>query len=332
MSLRIGFGPLTMQRPAGSPEWSVLYADSLDVAEHVEDLGFDSFWVSEHHFADDGYLSASMAMLAAIAARTSRITLGTRVIVAPLHNPIRLAEDAAAVQAISGGRLVLGLSAGYRRAEFEALTGSVKDRAARLEDAIRLCRLAWTGRTFSSLGRDGRMISELRCLPSAEIPIWLGGRARAALLRAGRLGDGFVAPAGTPEELASLLVTVDEASSKPSRLPVCASAYVALDEFTQVTSLGIEHMLAGYARMTRQDNPDSKVGQGQARSNLIVTGSPEKVAARLLDYVHAVGRSRSLDLVVRLEYPGMTRGQTVAHAGAFASQVMPILREKAAPV
>lgn len=331
MPLRIGFGPLTLQRAAGGPGWPALYADSLEVAEHIEDLGFDSLWVSEHHFADDGYLSASMAMLAALAARTSRITLGTRVIVAPLHNPVRLAEDAAAVQAISGGRLVLGLSAGYRRLEFEALTGSTKDRAERLEDAVRVCRLAWTGRPFS-LGGDGQMTAELQCLPAAEIPIWLGGRARAALLRAGRLGDGFVAPAGTPEELESLLATVDEASGRPGRLPACASAYVALDEFTQVTSPGIEHMFAGYARMTRQDNPDSKVGQGRARSNLIVTGSPEKIAARLLDYVHAVGRSRSLDLVVRLEYPGMTRSQTVAHAEAFASRVMPILREKTAPV
>jgi alkanesulfonate monooxygenase SsuD/methylene tetrahydromethanopterin reductase-like flavin-dependent oxidoreductase (luciferase family) len=329
MPLRIGFGPLTMQRPGNTPEWRVLYADALDVVERIESLGFDSVWVSEHHFANDGYLSACMPMLAAIAARTSRITLGSRVIVAPLHQPIRLAEDAAAVQAISGGRLILGLSAGYRRVEFEALTGTMSRRGARLDDAIALCRLAWGGQAFD-LEHDGRTVPDLRCLPGAEIPIWLGGRAPSALRRAGRTGDGFVAPAGTPEELSSLLATVDDAhGTQNSPLPVCVSAYVALDEFAESTYPGIERMLAGYAGMTRRDNPDSKVGQATSRSTMIVAGDPHKVAGKLLEYALVAGASRSLDLVVRLEYPGMSREQVMAHAEAFALQVMPMLRSKA---
>src|SRR6185437_10664707 len=99
-------------------EWTELYSSTLDFVREAERLGFDQVWLTEHHFADDGYCPALMPAAAAIAAQTSRIRIGTKVMLMPFHDPLRLAEDAAVVDVISGGRLELGIAAGYRLEEF----------------------------------------------------------------------------------------------------------------------------------------------------------------------------------------------------------------------
>ncbi len=95
-----------------------LYAELLDQAELIEAAGLDSMWVSEHHFAEDGYMPAVLPIVAALLARTSRITVATDRLAASLHDPIRLAEDAIALDLLSGGRFILGLSLCYRAEEF----------------------------------------------------------------------------------------------------------------------------------------------------------------------------------------------------------------------
>ncbi len=85
MALRIGYGLIAAQRPPwDSRPWSEVYADAVAAAEAAEDAGFDSVWVTEHHFADDGYLSALFPLLAAMAVRTHTVLLGTNVALAPL--------------------------------------------------------------------------------------------------------------------------------------------------------------------------------------------------------------------------------------------------------
>ena len=142
--MRVGFGLITCQNVPGDPRSDTeLYREGIELAEEAERLGFDSVWVSEHHFVDDGYMAALLPMCAAIAARTERITVGTGLVLAPLYDPVRLAEDVAVVDLIAGGRFVLGLGLGWRPEEFEGLGIPLAERVSRTREAVSICRQAW---------------------------------------------------------------------------------------------------------------------------------------------------------------------------------------------
>jgi probable F420-dependent oxidoreductase len=178
---------------------ALLYADVLGHAALVEELGFDTVWLTEHHFVDDGYLPSCLPLAAAIAARTRRVTLGTAVLLLPLHDPLRVAEDVAVVDLISGGRLRLGVGLGYRAHELEAFGVQRSSRASRLEEAVDVLRLAWgdgpvrfEGRHYQYNGIDVTPKPVQRPGP----PIWFAGRSARPMERAARLGDGLIAPSG----------------------------------------------------------------------------------------------------------------------------------------
>lgn len=189
------------------PRWhrpyTELYRETLDQIAWSEQAGFESVFVSEHHVTDEGYLPSLFPALAAIAVRTSTIRLGTAVLLAPLYDPIRFAEDAAFVDQLSGGRLELGLGLGYRRDEFRALGIPRRERGSRTEELIEIARHAWTGEPFSHDGGHWQLENVTVTPPPAQVggpPLWLGGASVKAAERAGRLGGHFMPDAYMPVE------------------------------------------------------------------------------------------------------------------------------------
>jgi len=162
--VKVGY-QLDFRNPPGSPlSFRDLYRESLAQAEAAEQLGFDSIWLTEHHFTDDGYLPALMPAAAAIAARTTRVSIGTYVLLAPFYHPLRLAEDAAFVDVVSGGRLRLGIGLGYRAEEFEGFGVPRAQRLGRTLETIEILKLAWSGERFSFDGRYFKF-RDVRVLP-----------------------------------------------------------------------------------------------------------------------------------------------------------------------
>jgi probable F420-dependent oxidoreductase len=178
-----------------------LYARTLDQIASAEALGFDSVWTSEHHFTDDGYLPSTLLFLAAAAARTSRMRLGTLVLLLPLHDPLRVAEDAAVLDLISGGRLDLGVAAGYRVEEFEVFGVPHRERGRRMDEALAVLQAAWNDGRFSFTGTAHRY-SNVNVTPKPlqrpGPPLWMGGQSRAAIRRAARFGCNLL-PSSTTE-------------------------------------------------------------------------------------------------------------------------------------
>ena len=210
-TLLVGCGAFTGQDSVAlGPAAGRAQADIVEHAELAEAEGLDSFWLGEHHFADDGYTSAVFPLLGAIAARTDRLILGTRVILAPLHNALLLAEDAAQVALLSRGRFLLGLGLGYRDEELRSLRVPRAERVARLVECVEVARKAWTGQPFDHHGPTVDATGVL-CRPAPPRPpeIWTGGRAPGALARAARLADGYVAPLGGAEETLALIAAID---------------------------------------------------------------------------------------------------------------------------
>jgi alkanesulfonate monooxygenase SsuD/methylene tetrahydromethanopterin reductase-like flavin-dependent oxidoreductase (luciferase family) len=182
-------------------QWRVpfehMYAGCLEQIVEAERLGFDSVWMTEHHFCDDGYTPSPMVIGAAIGARTKRMRLGTNLIVLPLHDPVRVAEDAATLSLLTGGRFDLGVGIGYRELEFRQFGRELKQRPSLIEEAMTIIRRAWAGERINFSGKRFT-VGDLRITPAPEhVPkLYLGGMAEPAIDRAARLADGFLSTGG----------------------------------------------------------------------------------------------------------------------------------------
>ena len=175
--------------------WDRLYAKTLEQVKYAETLGYDAIWLTEHHFIDDGYSPSLLPLAAAVAAQTKRVQIGTAVLLLPLHNAIRIAEDAAVVDLISGGRFMLGVSQGYRAEEFRTFGVPVKERLSRFEESVDLIKRAWTESPLTFHGRYYHLEGVRVTPPPLQQPrpfIWIGGSTDGAARRAARLGDGFL--------------------------------------------------------------------------------------------------------------------------------------------
>ena len=200
-----------------------LYAETLEQAAWAErDLGFGSAWISEHHLAVDGYTPSPLTLAAAMAARTETMSIGTSIVILPLHNPVRLAEDALTVNAISGGRFKLGVGLGYREVEFAGFGVPMRERRSRLEEGIEILRHAFAGQTFEHRGPHHDLGTvTITPLPDAGASpeLWIGGFAPAAIRRGAQLADGMVLP------IPQLWPLYEQECARVGRVPRIAAGY-----------------------------------------------------------------------------------------------------------
>jgi probable F420-dependent oxidoreductase len=211
-------------------------------ARALEAAGFDSLWVSDHVVlpsvitsyypfgpegrvtwpADTPYLE-TVVVLAAAAAATTRVRLGTAVLVVPQRNPVLLAKQIASVALVAEGRLDLGVGAGWLGEEFDALAAPFERRGARMLEWIEIMRDCWTGHPAAHDGPHYRLAPDLLMLPPlpAPVPILVGGHSLRALERAGKIGDGWLGQQSALEFdtdlLAREIATVHEAAMTAGR-------------------------------------------------------------------------------------------------------------------
>lgn len=178
------------------------YAEVLDQITWAETQGIGSVWLTEHHFCDDGYTPSPLVVAGAIAARTTDLRISTNLITAAVHDPVRLAEDAATLGILSDGRFDLGIAVGYRDLEFEAFGRDIRHRPSLLEETVEIVRRALSGR---SIAFEGKRFSypdlTVHPRPARTPQVLIGGMTPPAIDRAARLGDGFLSTQNAHHEM-----------------------------------------------------------------------------------------------------------------------------------
>lgn len=216
-----------------------LYAQILEQMVWAEGLGFDSVWLTEHHFCEDGYTPSPLVLAGAIGARTERLRIGTNLMLITIHNPIRMAEDAATLSLLTAGRFDLGVAIGYRQLEFDVFGRSMKNRPSLIEEGVEIIRRAWRGEPIDFQGKR-YSFGDIRVTPTPEHAprLLIGAMAGPAIDRAARIGDGFLSTGGIGHDL--YLAGLEKAGKTPEDGAIFAGnwAIIAKDPEREAAQVG----------------------------------------------------------------------------------------------
>jgi luciferase family oxidoreductase group 1 len=227
---------LLMQSPSARPSQEI-YTRGVDMAQAAETLGFKSVWLAEHHFSTYGYLSRPAQLATYIAAKTTRLRVGTAVIVVPLHHPLVVAEEIATLDLLAGGRVDIGLGRGYQHYEFERLGLELESGRARWEESVDIILKAFEGKPFSYDGKIFK-IPETTIFPQPfqkpRPPVWITAQSPDSVEGAVRRGfnvltGGFGVPLQRMAEFRKLFdrVVAEVKPPQPLQVGVQRAVYVA---------------------------------------------------------------------------------------------------------
>jgi alkanesulfonate monooxygenase SsuD/methylene tetrahydromethanopterin reductase-like flavin-dependent oxidoreductase (luciferase family) len=316
------------------PESGQGFRDYLDFNVAAERLGFQSSFLVEHHFTGWNQVSSTLMLLTALAMRTARLRLGSAVMVLPWHNPVLLAEEAATLDLISGGRLDLGIGKGYRHSEFKGFQIAREEAEARFDEALEIMIRAWTERSrFSHRGRFWHFEDIVVEPPPAQKPhppLWVAAGSANSIRRAAARGfnlilDQYAGPQLIAERIALYKAELNAhgLSFDPMQVAVARQVYVANDEADKEAALRRQ---AAYTKRTVEvSRAPTHAPGGNEGSHVLayadrpggteehaLYGTPEEIRAKLEELRQA-----------GTEYVLLTFSGGVAQLHRFAREVMP---------
>lgn len=345
--MNLQFGVLwSFRNPAWAKvPWEELYRTHLDLVVESEQMGFDEAWLTEHHFVADGYSPSLFPIGAAIAARTRQIRIGTFLLLLPLHNPVRVAEDSATLDLISEGRFDLGVGMGYRLGEFDDQGIPARERAGRMQEGLRILRQLLSDEPVTIDGSYSKL-RDIRITPPAlqrpHPPMWVGGTAPKAIERAATMGFNFLS--GGIGSANAYDQALREAGRDPEDFHIAATlpTYVAPTraEAWEIAAKPLRHMAINYQLWTLEakgvHDPEQAAEAAVPSVDEIVraqsmdffgeqalVGSPSDVIAQIEDYRSSC---RLTHLVCMLPLPGMAPEKIRSGMELFAGEVIPQFR------
>jgi len=323
--LQVGFIPI---------EGGHFYRDALEEVVRAEDLGFDSVWMEEHHSVTDHYWPSPLPVLAGFATRITRMRLGTDILVAPFYHPVRLAEDAAMLDVMSGGRFVLGIAIGYKPDEFALYGAALEKRGARFEEQLAVMKALWTQDRVAFHGTyytvDGRL--EPRPVTRPHPPVWIGGWGDITLRRAATLADNWVP--GPTADLARLLAGKQQflanrraagRNEAVTEWPLTRDVIIA-DTDREARELAEKHIMISYRKEYaggwRHPFIDASIATDldALMQNRFLVGGPDQVVRALRPFVTEYGMTH---LICRVFFPGMPHRHIMRELELIAKEVRP---------
>jgi probable F420-dependent oxidoreductase len=308
-------------------------------AQLAEASGFDSCFFGEHHQDADGFLPSPLIVASAVAARTTRLRVGTSVILLPLHHPVHVAEDIITLDLVSKGRVTLGVGIGYQPADFRAFNVPMEHRMTIFEESIEILRRCWVGEPFSYHGKhytlDNVQIRPRPFQPSGP-PLWIGASVPAAARRAGRVADGFVGTPSTSLENATRLAEIythaaREAGRQPEVIQM-RDAWVAPTRAEAEQVYG-PHVMTAYRyywenRLAefRNLSADAQFTLESLAPDRLVLGDPETCVREFQRWQKATGASTFLLRLRHAHSGGPPHDRIMAAIKLFGERVLPYCR------
>jgi probable F420-dependent oxidoreductase len=308
-------------------------------AQLAEASGFDSCFFGEHHQDQDGFLPSPLIVATAVAVQTQRLHVGTSVILLPLHHPVHVAEDVATLDIVSKGRIILGVGVGYQAADFQAFGVPMEHRAAMFEEGIAIIRQCWSGERFSFHGAHYTLENlQMRPRPfqTPAPPLWIGASVPAAVRRAGRLGDAFVAtPSTNLANTVSLVDTYRQAALQAGRQPqvvLMRDAWVAQSRAEAEAVYGPEVMTA-YRYYWQNRLAEFRTMRSEAEFTLdnlaqdrLILGEPETCVREFHRWHEATGADYFLLRLRHAHSGGPAHTQIMGAIRLFGERVLPYCR------
>ena len=312
------------------------FEDTIQECERAEAAGFDSVWLGEHH--NSAVLHPTpLLRLAAIASRTRRIRLGTGVLLLPLYHPLAVAEEAAMVDVISRGRLILGVGVGYAPEEFAAFGVPLEERGSRMDEAVPLIQRLWSGEKVTHHGRHYRVTGAIvapRPVQRPRPPLWFAGWVPAAIRRAGRLGDAWLGgPSARLDELATCVRLYREAAAEAAGRP--GAGEVALMRYAFVAeTVDRARAIAGAAFIRSFEQtyfrwphpvvkrPPGEITIERLSEDRIILGDPASCVSQIRRFREKLGVTH---LAVRISAAGVPRDDAMRSLELFTREVLPAI-------
>lgn len=311
-------------------------SDILPMAELAERLGYDSVWGNDHmttqryvrrEFAAPPNYYEPLVTFTWVAARTTRLTVGTCILVLPMRHLVVAAKQVATLDQLSGGRVILGVGTGAYREEYEALFPDARDahRGTIVDEGMQALRRLFTQRRVTMRGRHVRF-EDVECFPKPvqdPLPIYAGGNHPEVRRRAGELGEGWLPAVLSPEEIRTGVADVHRAAEKagrdPSRIDIAPQLVVSIGR-THEEALERFHASQLYKHLEslRTTTLREQTG-GYEQRNLI--GSPEGISERIRAY-----QAAGVTTLAGLLFVANTVGEALESIELFGREVVPNFR------
>ena len=327
--MKLGIFSVMDFHPDRQPSAAGFYREMIELAVNAEQLGYDSAWVAEHHFANYGLCPAPPVLLAAIAQKTERIKIGPAVCVLPFHDPVKVAEEYAVLDVISNGRLDFGVGRGYLAHEYAGHQVNREESQARFDEALEVIERAWSGKPFQYEGRFHHYSTiALNTLPVQQPhpPIAIAALSPTSYARIGARGGRLMS---VPYILEDITVLGDLLAGYTS----AATAVKTTNDNPRVTIVLHLHVAPTQAEAEQRARPyitrycetravgNTKTFEQLMQQRLIAVGDPEHVAG-ILRQVADYGADRVLCL---MNFGGIPLSLVLESLTLTAREVMPRL-------
>src|SRR5881392_3424062 len=337
LPLRLGVVYDFRNPPDSGIPTSRLYAEILEQVAWLDGLGLDLVWFTEHHFVDDGYLPSWTPVAGAMAARTSLVRFSSDICLLPFANPVRLAEELAVLDNLSGGRIEIGVGMGYAPHEFRGFGIPLPQRLSRMEEGLEVLRHCLTGERFSFHGKRydfDDVVIRPRYVQAGGPPLWIAAMSEAGAQRAARNDSNFLPQGARSMVLDPWRATLKASGRNPDnyRVGIIRSCLVTDDAERDWPAVRAAERYRG--QVYRSFNKDESAAggvSGNTREASIpqtwVVGNVEHCVKELTSFVREYGIT---DLVTWAVPPGMRPEQMNGSLKRFVRDVAPRVKAAAA--